>query len=197
MRPSIWGLAKEHYTENSKNTTLKNKITNKSTPLLFLIAAILLFLQMGLNSCGIYRFTDASVPDSIKTVKVNFIENKASYINPQLSPRLTDKVRQKIVAQTRLVQTNNEADWEISGAITQYSFSTSAIAGQQSANNRLSVSLQLSIYDRKADETRKIDVSRSFEFKGSLSVQAAEASLGEELVRTLADDIFNKVFSNW
>ena len=79
---------------------------------------------MGLNSCGIYRFTDASVPDSIKTVKVNFIENKASYINPQLSPRLTDKVRQKIVAQTRLVQTNNEADWEISGAITQYSFST-------------------------------------------------------------------------
>jgi len=176
---------------------LKNKITYKSTPLLFFIAAILLFLQMGLNSCGIYRFTDASVPDSIKTVKVNFIENKASYINPQLSPRLTDKVRQKIVVQTRLVQTNNEADWEISGAITQYIFSTSAIAGQQSANNRLSVSLQLSVYDRKADETRKIDVSRSFEFKGSLSVQAAEASLGEELVRTLADDIFNKVFSNW
>jgi hypothetical protein len=169
-----------------------------SSPFLLLVAlATILLLQVGISSCGVYRFSDASVPDSIKTVKVNFIENKASYVNPQLSPRLTDKVRQKIVAQTRLIQTNNDADWEISGAITQYSFSTSAIAGQQTANNRLSVSLQLSIYDRKADETRKVDVSRSFEFKGSLSVQAAEASLGDELIRTLADDIFNKVFSNW
>jgi hypothetical protein len=169
-----------------------------SSPFLLLVAlTTILLLQVGISGCGVYRFTDASVPDSIKTVKVNFFENKASYVNPQLSPRLTDKVRQKIVAQTRLIQTNNDADWEISGAITQYSFSTSAIEGQQTANNRLSVSLQLSIYDRKADETRKVDVSRSFEFKGSLSVQAAETSLGDELIRTLADDIFNKVFSNW
>ena len=188
---------REPYIENLKNTTLKNKCIKIATPYLLVVGVIGFLVQLGLSGCGVYRFTDASVPDSIKTVKVNFIENKASYINPQLSPRLTDKVRQKIVAQTRLIQTNNEADWEISGAITQYSFSTSAIAGQQSANNRLSVSLQLSLYDRKADETRKIDVSRSFEFKGSLSVQAAEASLGDELIRTLADDIFNKVFSNW
>lgn len=159
--------------------------------------ALVIGLLGVLPSCGVYRFNDASVPDSIKTVKINFIENKAAYINPQLSPRLTDKVRQKILAQTRLLQTNNSADWEISGVITQYSFMTSAIAGQQSANNRLTVSVQLTVYDRKADETRKVDVSRSFEFKGSLTVQAAEASLGDELIRTLADDIFNKVFSNW
>jgi hypothetical protein len=173
------------------------KWLNKYQSLLFLTALIVVSLQLFISSCGVYRFSDASVPDSIKTVKVNFIENRASYINPQLSPRLTDKVRQKIVAQTRLTQTNNNADWEISGAITQYSFTTSAIAGQQSANNRLSVSLQLTVYDRKSEETRKVDVSRSFEFKGSLTVQAAEASLGDELIRTLADDIFNKVFSNW
>jgi len=173
------------------------KWLNKYPSLLFLTALIVASLQLFISSCGVYRFSDASVPDSIKTVKVNFIENRASYINPQLSPRLTDKVRQKIVAQTRLTQTNNNADWEISGAITQYSFTTSAIAGQQSANNRLSVSLQLTVYDRKSEETRKVDVSRSFEFKGSLTVQAAEASLGDELIRTLADDIFNKVFSNW
>ena len=173
------------------------KWLNKYQSLLFLTALIVVSLQLFISSCGVYRFSDASVPDSIKTVKVNFIENRASYINPQLSPRLTDKVRQKIVAQTRLTQTNNNADWEISGAITQYSFTTSAIAGQQSANNRLSVSLQLTVYDRKSEEMRKVDVSRSFEFKGSLTVQAAEASLGDELIRTLADDIFNKVFSNW
>lgn len=162
-----------------------------------LIAGIILLATLG-SSCGIYRFSDASIPDSIKTVKINFFENKAPYINPQLSPKLTDKFRQKVMAQTRLTQTNNDnADWEISGTITQYSFITSAIAGQQSANNRLSVSIQVSLYDRKTEETRRVDVTRSWEFKGTMSVQEAESSLGDELVRTLSDEIFNKVFSNW
>ena len=151
-----------------------------------------------LTGCGVYRFTDASVPDSIKTIKVNFIENKASYINPQLSPRLTDKLRQKIIAQTRLTQTNRDnADWEITATITQYNFSTSAISGQQASNNRLTVGVQIVLFDRTANDTRRYEVSRSFEFKGTLSFQAAEASLGDEMTRTLTDDIFNKLFSNW
>jgi hypothetical protein len=146
----------------------------------------------------VYRFSDASVPDSIKTIKVNFIENKASYVNPQLSPRLTDRLRQKIIAQTRLTQTNRDnADWEITATITQYNFSTSAIAGQQASNNRLTVGVQIVLFDRTSDETRRYEVSRSFEFKGTLSFQAAEASLGDEMTRTLTDDIFNKLFSNW
>jgi Lipopolysaccharide-assembly len=169
----------------------------KWTVLLLLPLAIALGLTP-LTGCGVYRFTDASVPDSIKTIKVNFIENKASYINPQLSPRLTDKLRQKIIAQTRLTQTNRDnADWEITATITQYIFSTSAIAGQQASNNRLTVGVQIVLFDRTANETRRFDVSRSFEFKGTLSFQAAEASLGEEMTRTLTDDIFNKLFSNW
>lgn len=173
---------------------------NITTPL-FLTAAITIVLLSLITfgtSCGVYRFSDASIPDSIKTVKINFIENKAPYINPQLSPKLTDKFRQKVMSQTRLTQTNNDnADWEISGTITQYNFTTSAIAGQQSANNRLTVGLQIVLYDRKNDETRRIDVSRSWEFGGTMTIQAAEASVGDDMVRTLADEIFNKVFSNW
>jgi hypothetical protein len=163
------------------------------------IAAVILITAalLGNSSCGIYKFNDASVPDSIKTVKVNFIENRATYVNPQLSPRLTDKLRQKIIGQTKLIQTNNEPDWEIDGTITQYSFSTSAITGQQAANNRLTVAVQMVLSDRKANKTEKIDVSRSFEFKGNQSFQQAENDLAEEMIRTLTDDIFNKLFSKW
>lgn len=168
---------------------------------LIILLSIVLFAglsTLSLTSCGVYRFTDASVPDSIKTIKVNFIENKASYVNPQLSPRLTDKLRQKIIAQTRLTQTNRDnADWEITATITQYNFSTSAISGQQASNNRLTVGVQIVLFDRTANDTRRYEVSRSFEFKGTLSFQAAEASLGDEMTRTLTDDIFNKLFSNW
>ena len=150
------------------------------------------------SSCNIYRFRDVSIPDTIKTIKVNYIENKAQYINPQLSPKLSDKLRQKIVGQTRLSQTNNDnADWEISGVIRDYSVSTSAISGQREATNRLTVSVHITKYDRKADKTEEYDVSRNFEFSATQSLQQAEASLSEEMIRTLTDEIFNHLFSNW
>lgn len=149
------------------------------------------------TGCGIYKLNDATVPDSIKTVKVNFIENRAPYVNPQLSPRLTDKLRQKIVGQTRLTQTNNQADWEISGTITQYNFSTSAISGQQVATNRLTVGLSITVNDLKANKSDRYDISRSFEFRSNLSFQQAENALGDEMIRTLTDEIFNRIFSKW
>ena len=73
-----------------------------------MFASLIVFLSVVSTSCGAYSFTGASVPDSIKTVRVNFIENKARYINPQLSPRLTDRVKQKITNQTKLTPTNSD-----------------------------------------------------------------------------------------
>jgi Lipopolysaccharide-assembly/Camelysin metallo-endopeptidase len=145
-----------------------------------------------------YRFNDISFPDSIKTVKINFIENKATYVNPQLSPRLTDKLRQKIISQTKLTQTNNDnADWVINGAITNYSFSTSGISQNQVASNRLTVAVHIILNDQKQNETKEYDVSRNFEFSANKSIQEAEAGLTDDIIRGLTDDIFNRMFSTW
>ena len=161
-----------------------------------LVSIILLFILSA--GCGVYKFKDVSITPEVKTVKVNYIENKARYVNPQLSPRLTDKLRQKIVGQTRLTQTNNDkVDWEITGFISDYSFSTSAISNQQVANNRLTVSVHVTVTDNTKDKVNDYDISRSFEFKGNQSFQQAENSLGDEMIRTLTDEIFNKLFSNW
>ena len=157
-----------------------------------------LYLASSFTSCNIYRFKDVSIPDTIKTVKVNYIENKARYINPQLSPQLTDKLRQKIVGQTRLSQTNNDnADWEIGGFITDYSLSTSAISNQREATNRLTVSVRITLNNHRAEKIDVFEVSRNFEFNANQSLQQAEAALGSEIIRSLTDEIFNKLFSNW
>lgn len=150
------------------------------------------------TGCNIYKFNEASVPDSIKTVKVVTFLNRARYVNPQLTSKLTDKLRQKIVGQTRLTQTNNDnADWEISGTITDYSLSTSAISGQREVNNRLTVGVSIVLNKRKDDKVENFNVTRSFEFPASQSLQQAEASLGDEIIRALTDEIFNQLFSNW
>ena len=171
----------------------------KKISLIIIPVVVSVVLLLSNSSCGIYKFNEAgSIPDSIKTVKVNFIENRAQYINPQLSQKLTDKLRQKIIGQTKLSQIKGDnPDWEISATINQYAFSTSAISGQQVATNRLSVSVHVILNNRKADDVKEYDVSRSFEFKGTQSFQQAEATLMDEMTRTLTDEIFNKLFSNW
>lgn len=185
---------------NKRHKVQGTRAKGLSVVVTLLLVPCTLFLVPSFSSCKVhYGFRDRTgIPDTIKTVKINNIDNRARYINTQLSPRLTDKLRQKIVSQTKLSQTNNEnADWEISGYITDYSFSTSAISGQQVANNRLTVGLHITLNKRKTDEIKDYDVSRNFEFKGNQSLQQAEASLLDEMIRTLTDEIFNKLFSNW
>src|SRR6266508_5433437 len=151
-----------------------------------------LFLVTFLNSnCHVsYSLHDVSIPPDVKTVKVNFIENKARYVNPRLSPSLTDKLRQKIVGQTRLTQTNGDnADWEVSGYVNDYSVSTSGISQRQTSINRLNVSVHISILKRKDNDQQEFDVSHSFDFSASLTLQAAEAELNDAIIRDMTDEI--------
>ncbi len=145
-----------------------------------------------------YSMKDVSIEPDAKTVRVSYIENKARYVNPLLSPRLTEKLRQKIVNQTRLSQTNGEADYEISGVITDYSVSTSGIANQQVAQNNLNVTVSLAFKNR-VDPKRNFEssITRNFPFPASQSLPQAEAGLNDQIINNLADEIFNKIFSNW
>jgi hypothetical protein len=150
-----------------------------------------------LNGC--YSFKDVSVPAEVKTVKVNYIENRARIVNPQLSPLLTDKVRQKIINQTRLSQTNSEeAHYDISGQITDYYVSTSGISGQRAATNRLNVSVRL-VFKNRLDSKKNFeaDLNRNFDFDAALPLQQAENQLTELIVQNFTDEIFNRIFSNW
>jgi len=162
------------------------------------IFLLVLFVISLLTGCN-YKFNQTTIPADIKTVRVQYIENNARYKNPQLSPQLTDKLRQKIVSQTKLTQVNNDnADYDISGAITQYDVSTSGISNQQVSTNRLTVAVSLTLLDRKlGKEPRNISASRSFDFSASLTLTQAERQLNDEIIRNLTDEIFNQLFSNW
>ena len=168
---------------------------------IFAIAALIVgiaFLSFTQTSCGIYRFKDVSIPDSVNIVKVNQFQNTASYVNPSLAPELTDKLRQKIVSQTKLRQTNgDDADWEISCKITSYSFSTSGISNQQVNTNRLNVGVRVEVKDKHTQKTEKYDVTTPFDYSGTMTLQQAEQGLHTQMLRDIPDAIFNRIFSNW
>ncbi len=170
-----------------------NTLFSKYAKYLLVVLAIL-----SIQGTCRYSLKDVSIPPEIKTVRVFFIENKARYINPQLSPKLSDKLRQKIINQTRLSQTNNDADYEISGYISDYSVNTSGISQQQVASNNLNVTVHI-IFKNKQDEKKNFeaDITRNFPFSASNSLTQAEAELNEQMVNNLTDEIFNRIFSNW
>ena len=174
--------------------TLKiSTLYSKYAKLLVLVLAI-----VSVQGTCRYSLKDVSIPPEIKTVRVFFIENKARYINPQLSPKLSDKLRQKIINQTRLSQTNNDADYEISGYISDYSVNTSGISQQQVASNNLNVTVHI-IFRNRQDEKKNFeaDITRNFPFSANKSLTQAEAELNEQMVNNLTDEIFNRIFSNW
>jgi hypothetical protein len=159
---------------------------------------VLGFLSLFVSGCGVYTMRDVSIPPEIKTIKINFIENKATYVNPQLSPRLTDRLQQKVVQQTKLNRTNEEgADWVVSGYISEYRVTTSGISQQQASTNRLSVGVKLTLKDNVNNKTANYDANRSFEFPATQSLQQAEQALAEDIIRGLSEEIFNRLFSNW
>ena len=158
-----------------------------------MLAAVLLF-----TGCHVsYSLRNVSIPAEVKTVKITYFENKARYVNPQLSPKLTDKLTQTVAGQTRLTSTNrDDAHYQISGYISDYSVSTSAISQQSATTNRLTVAAHIIFLNTLENKTDEFDVSTNLDFDANLSLQQAETGHTDEIVKNLTDQIFNHIFSN-
>jgi hypothetical protein len=116
-----------------------------------------------------------------------------------LSPQLTEQLKQKIINTTRLKQTNSDdAHYDISGFVSQYYTSTVSIANNSSSGNRLTVGFHL-VFRNTLDDTKSFetDLTRTFDFAATASLQDAERTLNSDIIKNLIDEIFNKIFSNW
>ena len=162
------------------------------------ILFLLIIMAVTFSSCGVYSFTGASVEG--KNINFHTFENRARNIVPSLSATLTTKIRNRILSQTGLSPVStDDADYDVSGFITNYDVSVTGIENTQTASlNRLTIGIQVEFVNRK---NKKASFSQSFsrfsDFAATQSLQAVETRLIEEIGTQLADDIFNKAFVNW
>ena len=184
--------------DNAQHPLDKHRFFNRSL-LLHIAYCILLIAVFNFATCK-YGFKDsAPIPPEIKTFRVNYFENKADYKNAQLSPQLTEKLKQKIIGTTRLRQTNDDdAHYDISGYVSRYYTSTSGISGNNASLNRLTTEFHI-IFKNTLDEKKNFeaDVNYSVDFDATLSLSQVESIKGPDIVKNLTDAIFNKIFSNW
>lgn len=167
------------------------------------LTAILCFLLLTFSfaTCK-YSFRDSSpIPADIKTFRVNLFQNKARYVNPTIAPQLTEKLKSKIISETRLRETNNDdANYDISGYVSDYSVTTSGVANQQAGTNRLNVTFHL-IFKNTVDpdpaKSFETDLTSNYDFNATETLQQAESEKMNDILKTVTESIFNKIFSNW
>ena len=152
------------------------------------------------HSCGIYSFTGTSIQPDVKTVTINYFEYQALKVNPSLSNDLTTALQDKFLKLTKLEQVDMDGDIEITGAVTGYDVKATAItANEQAAQNRLTVTVKISFVNRKypEDDFENKSFSGYADFDAMQSLDAVEASLCEEIIEKLCDDMFNATVAQW
>ena len=152
------------------------------------------------HSCGIYSFTGTSIQPEVKTVTINYFEYKALKVNPSLSNMLTEAMQDKFLKLTKLEQVDIDGDLEIIGAVTGYDVKATAVTASETvAQNRLTVSVKVSFVNRKFPEDNFEDKSFSAyqDFDAMQSLESVEATLCEDIVEQLCEDIFNATVANW
>ena len=163
------------------------------------MAAALALTAFIVRSCGIYSFSGTSIQPDVKTVTINYFEYKALRVNPSLSNDITEALKDKFRKMTKLEQVDMDGDMELTGEVTGYDVKASSVtANDVAAQNRLTINIKLSFTNRKHPEE---DFEKSFsaygDFDSTQSIDAVEATLCEEIVETLCEDIFNATVANW
>ncbi len=160
---------------------------------------IFCFLTILINSCGIYSFSGASIPENAETINIYYIKNNADLIQPNLSNLLTETLINKCQAETDLTITNELGDLLFSGKITKYEIQPVSIQNNEiAAQNRLTISVTINYINN-------LDSSLSFEknftdyvdFDSNSILSEIEEELSIIIVNNLVEDIFNSAFTNW
>jgi hypothetical protein len=165
------------------------------------ILLFLIFLGMGMsNGCKIsYSFTGASISPSVKTISIQYFQNRASLVQPGLSQFITDALIDKCKSQTSLKYVNGIGDVNFEGEITDYhTMPLTVAADARAATNRFTITVKVKFTNViEPDLSFEQSFSRYEDYDSSLDLSQVEKTLADRIVELIIEDIFNKAFVNW
>jgi hypothetical protein len=170
-----------------------------SSNLLVVLSFIVIFITFCLVQGCSYSFTGASISPAVKSISVAYLPNNAILIEPTLSRKLTDAIREKFTSQSNLSLIGSNGDLNITGEITGYTTEPVAISGDQQAQlQRLKVTVNIR-FTNKIDPTQDFETSfsRYADYNATQQLSTVQGALIETIDDELAQDIFNKAVVNW
>ena len=165
--------------------------------LIYLFGLAIIFA--GLSGCKVYSFTGASISPETKTISIQRFPNNAMTVEPTLSQKFTDALRDKFSNETNLIQLNKGGDLQIEGNITGYRTSPVAIqANETAAMNRLTIIVDVTFTNTIDDsKSYKSKFSRHQDYPSTLNLSEVQEQLIDQINEMLVQDIFDKAVVNW
>jgi len=152
------------------------------------------------QSCKIsYSFSGASISPQVKTLSVQYFQNRAALVQPGLSQSLTDALSDKCKAQTRLSLVNGNGDVNFEGEITDYSTRPLTVAADsRAAMNRFTISVKVKFTNTVEPQySYERTFTRYEDYDSRLNLSDVEKGLSDKIIELLVEDIFNAAFVNW
>lgn len=161
---------------------------------------ILLLAISGFQGCKIsYSFSGISVEPDEKTVSVQYFNNRASTVQPGLSQEFTDALKDKLQAKTPLIIVNQTGDLNFEGEISIYQTAPLDVqSGDVAAQNKFTIGVTVRYTNYQYPEKNFSQTFSRYEtYPSSQSFSDAAASLTEDIIDQILEDIINKAFINW
>jgi hypothetical protein len=166
----------------------------------YICFSILFIYGVTMSGCKVsYSSSGASISPAVKTVSIQYFQNRAPLVQVGLSQNLTDALIDKCRSQTNLDFVTGVGDVDFEGDITDYITRPLTVAADaQAAMNRFTISVRVKF-------TNIIDPDLSFEqtfsryedYNSDLDLSQVEQELSNRIVEMIVEDIFNQAFVNW
>ena len=179
-------------------STSNNRVPFRTIwPVLFpVILVFLLFVE----GCTVkYSFSGASISDDVKTISIQYFENRARLVQPTLSRYVTDEFQDMCRAQTNLEFVSDIGDVNFEGEITDYETRPLTVSGNaQAATNRFTISIHVRFTNSvEPDYSYEKTFTRYEDYAGDKELSEVEDELVNNIVEQILEDIFNQAFVNW
>ena len=159
-------------------------------------------LVLALLLTGCYTFRGISIPDGVETAYLPLFVDNAIGAPPTLFIDVTERLRDKVRDEARLVITDDNPDIQLTGTLVDFRVTAeAATAGNQTAAfsrlNRLTIVVAIEYKNLKnpEDEGWKQNFSDRFDFPGETPLATVQDEAIDEILDLINEKIFNKAFA--
>ena len=168
---------------------------NKTTHSLILLSCLVL------AACSVsYKFNGASIDYSkTKTIQIADFPIRSNYVWGPMASIFNNQLKDQFANHTKLIQVKRNGDLKIEGEISRYEQRNKSVSSEgYSAQTELSMTVNVRFtnnINHSEDFERQFTANTSYESTQSLN--SVQEELVTQMVKDIADQIFNATVANW
>lgn len=149
------------------------------------------------SSC--YNFKGISIPPEINSYYVETFSLIDQSAPADLHQLFTERLREKIREESRLVNDNDDPDVVFTGSVKSFSIIEAAPQEDNTVSlNRLQITVEVQYSNERDEESNWKKSYNAFEdFDATIDLQSIQDGIIENLIEDMTERIFNDSFTNW